>query len=163
VDNRLLYRVVLKLLFVVALVVLTIVFVNSLFTAPTKKATQSEAVPHITVSLADMQKGDVKKIRWNGKEVGVLYRKGTPFFYHTKYIAKTPHKSLNSGLRSITKDYFVYLNHGDSGNCPLFNQRDALKDTCTGTKFNSSGRVKGREQQGYRLEIPPHKFSGDTY
>jgi Rieske Fe-S protein len=160
-DNRLVYRVVLKLLFILALAVLTMVFINSLFTTPVKKTTQSKSVPYITVDLSTMNKGDVKKIRWDGKEVAVLYRKGTPFFYHTKYIAKIPHKSLNSGFRSIKKDYFVYLNHGDSGNCPLFNERDALKDVCTGTKFDTSGRVKGREQQGYLLKIPPHKFSGE--
>jgi len=161
-DNRLVYRVVLKLLFLVALGVLTIVFINSLFIGSDKERKTQSAVAKsiVLLDLSNMKKGDVKTIHWDGKEVAVLHRKTNFPFYHTKYIAKIPHQSVNSGLRSLKTEYFVYFNYGDSNNCPLFVEDYGLKDVCTGTKFNTSGRVKGNEQQGYRLKIPPHHFEG---
>jgi len=159
-DKRLIYRVVLKILFSVALLVLLIVLVKSLFTA-SNETKKRENIALVSFDLKGMLEGDVRKTRWDGKEIAVLKRKGGRNLYHTKYLAKIPHESLNSGLRSLTKEYFVYFNYGDSGNCPLFKEPDGFKDTCTGTRFDTSGREKDKGMQGSRLEIPPHYFQDD--
>jgi len=158
-NPRLVFRVIIKMLTVLGLAVLLWVFVSSLLVHQEKE----QVVEHelLTVDLKDMRDGDVRKTRWEGKVVGVLKRKGHHVLGHTKYVAKIPHQSLNSSLRSITKEYFVYYNHGDSGNCPLFKESDGFKDTCTGTRFDTSGREKGKGLQGSRLEIPPHYFQDD--
>ncbi|MCF6188858.1 MAG: hypothetical protein L3J51_00095 [Cocleimonas sp.] len=161
-DKRLIYSVVLKVLFLLAFLVLLIVLVKSLFTASDETNKHREKdVTLVSLDLKGLIKGDVRKARWKGKDIGVLNRKGNRILYHTKYLAKIPHESVNSGLRSLRKEYFVYYNHGDSGNCPLFKEADGFKDTCSGTRFDTSGREIGKGLQGARLEIPPHYFQGD--
>jgi len=161
-DKRLIYRVVLKFLFFVAFAILAVVLVRSLFTASDKiESAQKIEVPIVTLDLSGMAKGDVRKIRWQGKEIGVLKRKGHHVLRHTKYVAKIPHQSLNSALRSLTKEYFIYYNRGDSGNCPLFKETDGFKDICTSTRFDTTGREKEKGLQGQRLKIPPHRIEGD--
>lgn len=158
-NPRLVFRVIIKILTVLGLIILLFVFTNSLFVQQDKE----KVIEHdlLTLDLKDMIKGDVRKIRWGGKEIGILKRKGHHVLRHTKYIAKIPHQSLNSALRSLTEEYFVYYNQGDSGNCPLFIEGDGFKDTCTATRFDTSGREKGKGLQGFRLAIPPHYFQGD--
>ena len=158
-NPRLVFSVIIKILTVLGLVILLWVFTNSLFVHQDKEQVVERDL--LEVALKDMRDNDIKKIHWNGKEVAILQRKGRPILYHTKYPSKIPHQSLNSGLRSINNKYFVYINHGDSGNCPLFKEYDGFKDTCTGTRFDASGREKDKGLQGYRLEIPPHYFQND--
>ncbi len=159
-NPRLVFRVVIKILTVLGLVILSWVFVSSLFVHQEKE----QVVEHelLEVDLKDMRDGDVRKMRWEGKEIGILKRKGPHISGRpTKYVAKIPHQSLNSRLRSLIKEYFIYYNHGDSGNCPLFNEGNGFKDTCTGTRFDTAGREKEKGLQGFRLEIPPHHFQDD--
>ncbi len=162
-DKRLLYRVIIKLLFLVVIAILGVVFINSLFTGVNTKNGSTQADnptgPIIVVDLARLEKGKALSVRWKGKEVSILRRKKSLPLHNAKYVAKIPHTSLNSGLRSLTPDYFVYMNHGDSNNCPLFVEADGLKDVCTSTKFDTTGRAKGNEQQGFHLKIPPHHFN----
>ena len=159
-DKRLIYRVALKILFSVALIILLIVFVKSLFTVPESQTDRvaSEPMPVVTLDLQGILKGDVRKIRWQGKDVAILKRADDYAFRPTKYIPKIPHPSLNGNARSLTKAYFVYYNYGDSGHCPLFKETNTLKDTCTGIKFDMAGKEIGKGLQGHRLEIPPHYF-----
>lgn len=128
-DNRLVYRVFLKLLFIVGLVVLLFVFFNSLFV--TEKEIQKSIVLG-ELDVTDMRVNEIRKTRWNGKEVAVLLR--------------------------AEQDYFVYFNTGDSGNCPLFKEPDGFKDTCTSTRFDFHGKQKGSKAQGFTLNSPPHYF-----
>ncbi len=158
-NPRLVFRVVIKILTVLGLLILLWVFVSSLFVQQDKEPVVEHDL--LEVDLNNMRDNDIRKTVWNGKEVAILQRKGRPILYHTKYLAKIPHQSLNSGLRSITNKYFVYFNQGDSGNCPLFKEPDGFKDTCTGTRFDTAGREKDKGLQGYRLGIPPHYFQDD--
>jgi len=158
-NPRLVFRVIIKILTVSGLVILLWVFISSLFIHQEKEPVVVHKL--LEIDLKGMKDNDIKKIVWKGKEVAILQRKGRPTLYHTKYLAKIPHPSLNSGLRSISNIYFVYFNQGDSGNCPLFKESDGFKDTCTGTRFDTSGREKNKGIQGSRLEIPPHYFQGD--
>lgn len=164
-NPRLVYWVILKVFTALGFAVLLWVFINSLFsnnhTNKQESLKSEQSLPLVKMDISIMQKGQIKKTRWGAKEVAVFYR-NRPVSYHTKYIAKLPNDSLNSGSRSQNPDYFVYVNHGDSGNCPLFYSADTFKDTCTGKIFNSSGREKDNQQQGYKLEIPPHYFDGES-
>lgn len=159
-NPRLVFSAILKILTVLGLVILLLVLTSSLFVHQDKEQVVKRDL--LTIDLNGMRDNDIRKIHWNGKEVTIFQRKQRPSLYHTKYLAKIPHHSLNSGLRSISNKYFVYINQGDSGNCPLFKETDGFKDTCTGTRFDATGREKGKGLQGYRLEIPPHYFQGDT-
>lgn len=134
-NNRLVYRVILKVLALLALLLLTGVFINSLFTASKKKEGEQSVSSIVEFDVSNMKQGDIRKIRWNGKEVAALLRENQQFF--------------------------VYINTGNSGNCPLFKESKSFKDVCTGTQFDFNGREIGNIEQGYRLINPPHYFLKD--
>ncbi len=132
-NNRIVYRVIIKVMLMSAILVLTFVFINSLFTASKKQKKTLTTTNLVELDTSDMKSGDIRKIRWDGKEVAVLTRKD--------------------------KVFFVYINTGDSRNCPLFKEKDGFKDVCTGTRFDLKGREKGNVQHGFKLEIPPYYFA----
>ena len=72
-------------------------------------------VQKVQLDISDMQPGQIKKTRWKGKEVAVLYRlsldKISPL--HTNF-KDDSHKSLDAWFRSHKPEYFVYINTGDS-------------------------------------------------
>ncbi len=129
-DKRLIYRVVLKLLFLLSFLVLTLVFINSLFTRSNSNNSQKMSRVIVELDISGMTNGEIRKVQWKGKEVNALHREN--------------------------KKLFIYINAGDSGNCPLFKGKNGFKDICTGTHFNFSGRQKGSEEHGFRLLTPPN-------
>lgn len=131
-DKRLIYRVVLKLMFLLLLCTLTIVLINSLFTQSNVKNNQQASFSIVELDVRGMVRGDIKKAQWEGKEVNVI--------------------------RLASNELFTYINVGDSGNCPLFKEEKGLKDICTGTHFNFSGNQKGNEEHGFKLTIPPNFY-----
>ena len=139
-NNRLYYRVTLKLLTLVAVLVLLGVFINSLFVGTDGKKPKPEMQSLVILDTSLMKKGEIRKTRWNGKEVAVL-------------LFNNPQSE---------KNYFVYENYGDSGNCPLFYVNNTFKDVCTGSVFDTSGRLKNNPNQGYRLKEPPYYFQNNT-
>ncbi len=134
-DKRLIYRVVLKLLFLLLLVVLTLVFLNSLFIQSNDENYKKTSLSVVELDIGGMVKGDIRKTQWKGKQVNVL---------------------------RLDNRYFTYVNIGDSGNCPLFKEANGLKDICTGTRFNFYGYQKGNEKQGFMLLIPPNYYKNGT-
>jgi len=159
-KKRTFLRVVIKLLIFVPVVILSFVFLKSLFPSIEDKSYSSDkkTIKTVQMQLSGMQSGDIRKVRWKGREVGILKREEMSFGY-TKYIAKLPHKSLHSGSRSRVFAYFVYYNQGDSGNCPLFYDAKGFKDICSGKRFHSNGREVNNQQNGALIEIPPHYFN----
>ena len=129
-DKRLIYRVVIKLLFLFLLGVLTIVLINSLFTQSNDNNNQKTPLSVVEIDVRGMIKGDIRKAQWEGKEVNVILLE--------------------------SNELFTYVNVGDSGNCPLFKEANGFKDICTGTRFDFSGRQIGNEEQGFKLLIPPN-------
>ena len=161
-NPRLVYRVILKILFLSAFLLLLWVMMRSLFVGsndPHTKNTQQETQT-VTLDISKMQKGEIKKANWQGVEVAVLYRK-TPISLQTDNRARQAHPSLNPTTRSIKPDYFVYINKGNSGNCPLFYANDTFKDICSSTLFDNAGREKTRQQKGHKIQIPPHYFNNN--
>jgi len=135
-DKRLLYRVVLKLLFLLSMGVLSIVFINSLFTHSDIKTNQKISPQIIELDISGMREGEIRKAQWQGKEINIL--------------------------RLENNQYFTYVNVGDSGNCPLFKEINGLKDICTGTRFDFSGKQKDSKNQGFELSIPPNYINKNT-
>ncbi len=137
-DKRLIYRVVLKLLLLLSLGVLTIVFINSLFTQSNNEGNQKSPFSIVELDVNGMIIGEIRKTQWQGKEVNVLQLENNEFF--------------------------TYINVGDSGNCPLFKEAQGFKDICTGTRFDFFGRQKDNEAQGFKLITPPnHLENGILY
>ena len=119
-----------------SLAVLTLVFINSLFTPSNDSKDQQASVAVVELDVNGMLKGDIRKVQWKGKEV--------------------------NALRLENKKLFIYINAGDSGNCPLFKEANGLKDVCTGTRFDFSGKQKGNEEHGFKLIIPPNFYESGT-
>ena len=155
-NNRLIYKVFLKVLTALGIVTLMLVFINSLFVRSPEKA-----LALVELDISGMKKGEIKKTYWAGRPVAVLYR-SYPISEEYQSVLKAEFKTLNPAYRSIQREYFVFMDKGDSGNCPLFYRADVFKDTCTGNTFNNTGRMIGKRienQQNYEIKIPPHHFS----
>ena len=131
-DKRLIYRVVIKLLFLLALGALMIVFISSLFTQSNDENNKRVSSSIVELDIIGLVKGDIRKVQWDGKEVNVI--------------------------RLEDNKLFTYINTGDSGNCPLFKETSGFKDICTGTRFDFSGRQKGNGEHGFKLTIPPNYY-----
>ncbi|GAA0411006.1 hypothetical protein GCM10009133_19350 [Cocleimonas flava] len=166
-NRRLLFRVILKSLFFVGLFVLIAVFVNSLFTNQqdnNQKVKKEKQIATVAIDISDMRKGEIRKVRWGVKEAAVLYRQFTKKAQSEEgsdSSKDTLHKSLSTETRSIKPEYFVFINHGDSGNCPLYYAKGEFNDTCSKNVFDENGLPVFPNQLSYQLTIPPHYFDGN--
>ncbi len=169
-NRRLFIRVVLKSLFFFGFLLLMGVFVNSLFTHQEEEKqidTKKDQATIVTIDISDMRKGEIRKARWGTKEVAVLYRqfsKKIKVPANNELSNKSSREKLPPALlaetRSINPDYFVFINTGDSGNCPLYYAKGEFNDTCSKNRFDENGLSITSPQSGYRLAIPPHYFVG---
>jgi len=160
-DKRLLYRVILKLLAAAGIIALLSVFLNAAFNSgPEGENTQVVRNEVITLKLAQVTAREATHVMWNGQRVGVIKREGAS---QMQLLSATSQKAMTNEAaldqhpwRSLDVSYFVYLDKGDSGHCPLFFNGSVFKDTCTGTRFDLAGRQMGGAQL---LAIPPHYYA----
>jgi hypothetical protein len=162
-DRRLLLRTILKILIFSAVLILLLVFLNSLFLREKigLNINNDVVLQKVQLDVSELQPGQIKKTRWKGKEVAVLYRKNLQSEIKQSALEEELHPSLYAISRSQLPEYFVYFNVGDSGNCPLFYSQGIFKDICTANEFDESGRgIKG-VQGNSAIQIPPHHFIGN--
>jgi len=160
-NRRLLFTAIIKLLILLGLLVMIWVFINSLFSKDERiSVTVSKDVPILTLDLSEMKKGQIKKVRWDNKEVAILSRQNLSILktIENSEFKEKLHPSINVQTRSIRPEYFVYFNAGDSSNCPLFYAAGELKDVCTSNKFDETGRGLKLSLNDFVLKIPPHYF-----
>jgi len=160
-NRRLLFGVIIKILLFIGVIILALVLINSLFIAKEKKSVLNDEIKVIAeIDLADMQNGQVRKIRWKNREVAVLLRQFSEQLLESPITDKVEntHSSINTQTRSIKQEYFVYFNMGDSKNCPLHYAAGVLKDICSSNRFNEAGMDINGNLQAYKIEIPPHYF-----
>lgn len=161
-DKRLLYRVIIKLMAVAGIIALVLVFLNATFNS---RDDIDEVAPVVSsevvyMKLANVEEGKVATVTWENKRVGIIKRSGLAQLDLIKKTSKAPAAtSLDLDVhpwRSLDASYFVYFDKGDSGYCPLFFERDILKDTCSGLRYDLTGRQIGGVKT---LAIPPHYFA----
>lgn len=162
IVHRKLFSLIIKSLIFLGLLLLLVVLVNSLFTSSANHSTKTnKELPTVIIDISDMYNGQIRKIRWKNKEIGILRRQ------FPEKLTKVPietskealHSTLNNKTRSVKNDYFVYLNIGDSNNCPLFYSGGEFKDVCSSNKFDESGRSISASSQSFKIKIPPHYFN----
>ena len=160
-DKRLLYRVILKLMAAAGIIALLFVFLNATFNS---RDDIEEVVPVISsevvfLKLANVEEGKVTTVNWENKRVGILKRPEQAQLELSEKISKPSEATqldLNSHpWRSLDVSYFVFFDKGDSGYCPLFYERGVFKDTCSGLRYDLTGRQIGGTKM---LSIPPHYF-----
>lgn len=162
-NPRLYFSAIIKLLILLGLLLLTIVFFNSLFTEDNSyKVSENEKIPISSIDISDMFKGQILKTRWNNKEVAVLLRQFPEKIKSNDTNLEDLHASLNINLRSQTEDYFVYINLGDSNNCPLFYSAGEFKDVCSANLFDEAGRPLKGNSSSFKVNIPPHYFNAEN-
>ncbi len=143
------------------LILLTVVFVNSLFSSDERLiSSDTEKLPAIQLDISGMKSGEIRKVRWGSKEVAVLLRQFPEKLEKviTDNSQENSHPTVQPQARSIKLEYFVYINLGDSKNCPLYYAAGEFKDVCSSNKFDETGRDIRANLQGYKLQIPPHYF-----
>jgi len=163
-NRRLLFSVIIKLMMFFGLLLLTLVLVNSLFTDDgSVPKTISNELSIVKLDIAEMKTGQIKKIRWDNREVAILLRQFPKKLDQTvtdKLQEDLP-PSIELQARSKKREYFVYFNTGDSKNCPLYYAGGVFKDVCSSNRFDEAGRDINANPQSYRLQIPPHYFEQD--
>ncbi|MEE9327765.1 MAG: hypothetical protein V3U71_10770 [Cocleimonas sp.] len=132
---------------------------SSLFTAVNKR----NKATIISLDIKEMKEGEIRKTLWDGKQVAVLYRSQhiVNQIRTQNNVKETGVEMLNPISRSILPEYFVFINRGDSGNCPLFYRANTLKDICSGKTYNTMGNLvgmKNKNKTSYQIEVPPHTF-----
>ena len=154
-DKKQLYSVSLKFLALIGVVIVMAVMINSLFPPPTedqKASMPEERTPDVTkASIETLFSGKMKLVSWAGRSIAIVKRVDAPTDF-------TKGEPLNSQWRSVSAEYFVFLNSIGRAQCPLylFPEGDRLKDTCTGHLFDMTGqRLDGN---GDALQVPPHHF-----
>jgi hypothetical protein len=144
------------------IIALLLVFLNATFNT---RDDIEEVVPVISsdviyLKLAGVEEGQVTTVIWENKRVGVIKRSDQIQLGLIQQSSKAPEATnidLESHLwRSLDVTYFVYFDKGDSGYCPLFFERDNFKDTCSGIRYDLTGRQIGGTKT---LDVPPYHFS----
>ena len=163
-DKRLLYRVILKVLASIGIIALLLVFFNATFYTNIETTEAVINVDDTTVEVNHLFAGGNTVVRWNNQRVGILKRTDANQLALIKQASVAPESKDNINShpwRSLDPRFFVYLDVGDSGHCPLYFQNEAgeasFKDTCSSNWFDSQGRFKSDGTAG--LEIPPHYYS----
>lgn len=161
-DKRLLYRVILKLMAAAGIIALLLVFLNATFNT---RDDVEEASPVISsdvvyLKLANVEQGKVTTVIWENNRVGVIKRSDQTQLGLIQQDNKAPEATAidleSHKWRSLDVTYFVYYDKGDSGYCPLFFERDNFKDTCSGIRYDLTGRQNGGTKT---LGVPPYHFS----
>jgi len=161
-NRRLFFSAVIKLLMLLGFLILAVVLINSLFTKNERvKVANNTEIPIAIINTSDMFKGQIRKIRWNNKEVAVLLRQFPEKLSAIETKSENLHPSLDLKTRSKNKDYFVYLNIGDSNNCPLFYSAGEFKDVCSANKFDEAGLPLQSVSNNFKINIPPHYFDDE--
>ncbi|MGK0270193.1 MAG: hypothetical protein ACI88H_000836 [Cocleimonas sp.] len=167
-KRRLLLSVIIKLLTFLGLLLLLLVFFNSLFTDDESNSkTAINKIQLSKIEISEMVSGQIRKVRWNGKEAAILLRQFPEKLDQTdtaemqKEFQEKLHSSIKLNSRSKKAEYFVYINTGDSKNCPLYYAAGIFKDVCSSNKFDEAGRDIKNKLHGYKIEIPPHYFNNN--
>ena len=157
-----LYRVILKVMALLGIIALLWVFLNA---SSTPDDSQANSVSYSnTVDLADLAAGELKLAQFGALSVAILHRSEADQAKLAMAAQQSPKEATEQAVskhpwRSMMLPYLVVVNRGDSGNCPLFSGNGMLKDTCTGSLFDSTGRRRLSGGQN-ALSVPPHYFSG---
>ena len=161
-DKRLLYRVILKIMAAAGIIALLLVFLNATFNSGGDIDEVSPVISSevVYLKLANVEEGKVTTVIWENKRVGVIKRSSQTQLGLMQQSSKAPEASIidleSHPWRSIDATYFVYYDKGDSGYCPLFFERENFKDTCSGIRYDLTGRQDGGTKT---LGVPPYHFS----
>ena len=163
-NRRFLFSFIIKLMMYSGLLLLTIVFLNSLFVDNNSKSkTTNVEIPSVMINTTEMKLGEIRKVRWDNKEIAILHRQFPErLLQRTLDSSETlVHYSVEQQTRWKKIEYFVYFNVGDSKNCPLYYAGGEFKDVCSSNRFDEAGRNLNTNIKSYMLQIPPHYFVQD--
>ncbi|RVU82786.1 hypothetical protein EOL70_19790 [Leucothrix sargassi] len=161
-DKRLLYRVILKLMAAAGIIALLFVFLNATFNSRDDLEEEEPVISSepVILPLASVEFGKVTTVNWENNRVAVVERSKQAQTSLLEQSNQAPDSTLLSlethPWRSANVAYFVYFDKGDSGYCPLFHDKGSFKDTCSGVRYDVTGRQEGGTKT---LSIPPHYFT----
>ncbi|HHC75128.1 MAG TPA: hypothetical protein ENK78_08645 [Thiothrix sp.] len=154
VDKRMLYRVIVKVLFLIGLVALFISLLLTLFSPPNgKHATISEP---ITIDVSTIPYGQIRAYRWNNQDIAVLHL--TDEMLQQKY--------ASPDLSNPQHRYFVFYHRGGDVACPLTLVHHAhraknyeLQDICSHIAYDLSGSLLKPHSRAKPLTQPPFSWA----
>ncbi|WP_026332903.1 ubiquinol-cytochrome c reductase iron-sulfur subunit [Thioalkalivibrio sp. ALE20] len=172
--RRLRLRVLLKLMALGGVVALALAFSAQFVSLPGGSGPEPRSL-----DLAEIEAGEVKRLRWNGRHVLVVHRDAALLESLEAVEAEALRdpqarrgrqpEGLALPERSFTPDWLVVYGESADLGCELDlvhpEQADGwpggFEDRCRGGRYDAAGRVF-RDQPGARnLEIPQYRLHGD--
>ncbi|MCG5535279.1 ubiquinol-cytochrome c reductase iron-sulfur subunit [Ectothiorhodospira mobilis] len=178
---RFYYRVALKVLSLAGVGALVLVMLSGLL-GSWFGADEAGDAPGLTVELADLSPGGIRKVAWDGRPVWILRR--TPameaadartadrLYDPASRLSRQP-AAYRNAHRSAAPEWFVFIALGTDLNCPLEyvppqgeGEGDAwgggFVDRCRGSRYDFAGRVLKDQPARRNLEVPPYRLVSGT-
>jgi len=160
-----------KLLAVIAFILISIPFFSSFTTNSIEEKQYLKSNWVITVSIADLVKGKIKKLSWSGGFIWVYARtdKDIEALTKNRSILRDAH-SLNSdqpdgmqnNFRSASNQFFVFIPHENKKGCQVSLSHDyenvLFIEPCFNAQYDNAGRIlknSGHKEQ-QNLAVPKH-------
>jgi len=139
-DKRLLYRVIVKIMFLIGLLALAFALMSSVLSPPNSKAllveTQSIAEP-LLVNAAQIPYGQIRNYRWNNRDIGILH-------------LTDEMQAQLANKHGIQQRHFVFYNNGGDLNCPITIiklQSFQLEDVCSHIPYTLAGKLINQQDK----------------
>lgn len=154
VDKRMLYRVIVKVLFLIGLAALLISLLITLFSPPQgKHATIAEPM---NIDVSKIPYGQIHAYRWNNQDIAVLHL--TDEMLQQKY--------ASPDLNNHQHRYFVFYHRGGDVACPLtivhHTKNYELQDICSRIAYDLSGNLLKPHPRAENLMQPPFSWKSTT-
>lgn len=164
-EKRQLYRVIMKYMALLMILVLFAVMLRSVF----YRIPEAVEVDSIKVKI-DAEPMAIQLVRWNDQDIAVL-RMNERLRQQTKtslleYTDSATHPSLNSVTRAQDDEYFIFNSRGSGVGCPINITRVQglwqLRDICTQITYDLAGRPLKQQSGVKELQVPPHYWQDET-
>ncbi len=165
-DNKriVLLRGLIKLLVLLGMMLITVVwYIGS------QSSEQQGSGETVSVDVSTLPKGELSRVRWQGRDVLVLRRTQNQLEGMSKQTlelqdpdsrwSRQPGK-MQTPWRSQDRRYFVAIDLTPDTGCALKLEGGFLVGVCDGAKYDLAGRVLKGQSARRNLEVPPHHLQG---
>lgn len=160
-EKRRLYRVLMKYMALLAVLVLFVVLVRSVF----YRVPEAITLPTITVNV-DVEPMSLQLVRWNDQDIAILRLTTSHQPLLENVTVKGDSEYIDKKTRSSQANYFIFQSRGSGAGCPINITRSQglwqLRDICTQIAYDLSGRPLKKQSSVLALTIPPHYWQDES-
>ena len=164
-----------KLLFFIGFIFLSIPFVSTFSSSDINEKQKSSSHWVITQSVAELVEGEVKSLSWSGglvwvyarnkKDIESLKTQSALLKDNASLISDQP-DDMKNNFRSTDEKYFVFIPRENKRNCQVrledSDDNVLFSEPCFNAKYDAAGRIfknSGHKEQ-QNLAVPKHVIEG---